>query len=1189
MGVRKDEVQVELTIAAEQARTELDNLQRKTKVLGEDIKGLTKGTKEYAEASKEMRQINARIGELRKELGLTGLSYNQLNTLSGQLNRELRGLTPGTAQFIEKSRELQEVDKRLNQVRQEIKGIEEELKPAGNGFVNLLKQGAAIGGIALGAEAIVSGIFSVGRSVFDTTAKFEKYQAVLANALGDEKAAVQVLGEIQEMAAKTPFSVDELTASYIKFINRGLNPTMKDLGKLADVAASQGKSFDQLTEAVLDAGSGEFERLKEFGIQASKSGDQVELSFKGIQKTVQNTPEAINAALVAFGEVKGIAGSTAAISATLEGQLSNLGDTADQTAQSIGDELKPAFSAVLATIVFFLNIIKEVPAFIRENRVLFIGLGAAILSLNAANIAAAASSLYHAGIERGRAIATTASATAQRLLNAAMTANPIGLVVAAIALLVAGFITLYDKSEKFRVVLAGLGAVAKQTFQTMKEVAVQQLGGIANIIAGVFTGDADRIKKGLDGIKQSFATAYEGGAKAADAYNKGAAERQKQEDASRIEKEKQAADVRIKNAEAEAKKKADADKRATLASLKERESNIKAALALASAGSAEELRLKKLEVAIKRDIELQDEKKSAGEKKVIRAEATAELRKLQADFNKKQSDDAEKHAKEQLDIQKRTDALKNGLLQDESARRIAQLQSAAEQEKAQAKGTAEQIAEQRRLIEQKLSLDVAAERKKSADKEADELADIEKRKLALQKDEYLRRAGELRLAAAQEMRKVEGDDARSAQVRRLIQDKLQDDLVALEKERVEKQAEIMRRVEAIDQDIADKRAERGRNAAREKNPFSAAPDKQEKGDRLAELDREMQQMLANEDLTNNEKLARIRGFNDQKDALNEEYALKQKARDQAIADFAFTAASNGVALLADFAKIQSDKELAKVEKDKNRRLATLEAEFKSGKISKEQFEKQKTQIEANASQDARRIKKEAAENDKKAQIAQAVIAGVLAVIKAAPNVPLQIATGVLAAAGVAKIIATPIPEFEQGGVFGGKRSNLMGTVGRAWRGVKQYATGGQFNSAGGVPDRGQLHSSGGIKMVDGATGDILGEMERGEPYMILSRNTYANNRDVIDSLLDTSMNRGGAKIGPKYEQGGVFQADSKVTSAPSGAGDPTGQALVQEVRLLRGDVQRLKGQIFAAIGDEQVREIGSRLEDFAAQEAEATA
>lgn len=47
-------------------------------------------------------------------------------------------------------------------------------------------------------------------------------------------------------------------------------------------------------------------------------------------------------------------------------------------------------------------------------------------------------------------LVTKAAAAAQWLLNVAMTANPIGLIIAAIAALVAGFVILWNKSDKFR-------------------------------------------------------------------------------------------------------------------------------------------------------------------------------------------------------------------------------------------------------------------------------------------------------------------------------------------------------------------------------------------------------------------------------------------------------------------------------------------------------------------------------------------------------------------------------------------------------------------------------------------------------------------------------------------------------------------------------------------------------------------
>lgn len=70
------------------------------------------------------------------------------------------------------------------------------------------------------------------------------------------------------------------------------------------------------------------------------------------------------------------------------------------------------------------------------------------------------------------AAATKAWAAAQWLINAALTANPIGLVIAAIALLVAGLIYAYKKSDTFRKVVNG-------AFGAVRDLAVSVFGWIS--------------------------------------------------------------------------------------------------------------------------------------------------------------------------------------------------------------------------------------------------------------------------------------------------------------------------------------------------------------------------------------------------------------------------------------------------------------------------------------------------------------------------------------------------------------------------------------------------------------------------------------------------------------------------------------------------------------------------------------
>ena len=125
----------------------------------------------------------------------------------------------------------------------------------------------AFGGLVVGAiGSISSAIAGLGSKIIDSTAKFQRFETVLTNTLGSNSKAKKALDDIVLFAATTPFQVDELTDSFIRFANRGINLTLEEMTKLGDIASSQGKSFNQLTEAILDAQTGEFERLKEFGI-----------------------------------------------------------------------------------------------------------------------------------------------------------------------------------------------------------------------------------------------------------------------------------------------------------------------------------------------------------------------------------------------------------------------------------------------------------------------------------------------------------------------------------------------------------------------------------------------------------------------------------------------------------------------------------------------------------------------------------------------------------------------------------------------------------------------------------------------------------------------------------------------------------------------------------------------------------
>lgn len=205
----------------------------------------------------------------------------------------------------------------------------------------------------------VTAVLGFAKAVFDTTANFEKLGAVLKNTLGSGAQASLALEGIKDFAKDTPFAVSELTEAFVKLANQGFVPTTNQLRKLGDLASSTGKGFDQLTEAIIDAQVGEFERLKDFGIRASKAGDQVKFTFKDVETQVKFNNTAIREYILSLGDYEGVAGAAAAVSATLGGKVNNLGDAWDSFLNSIGTLLKPALTGALNVTADFMDKINQ--------------------------------------------------------------------------------------------------------------------------------------------------------------------------------------------------------------------------------------------------------------------------------------------------------------------------------------------------------------------------------------------------------------------------------------------------------------------------------------------------------------------------------------------------------------------------------------------------------------------------------------------------------------------------------------------------------------------------------------------------------------------------------------------------------------------------------------------------------------
>lgn len=95
-----------------------------------------------------------------------------------------------------------------------------------------------------------------------------------------------------------------------------------------------------------------------------------------------------------------------------------------------------------------------------------------------------AAAIAHAIQTQAVIVATQAQTVAQTALNVVMTANPIGLVVVAIAGLVAAFVTAYNTSEDFRNTVDGAMAGARAAIEALGTGAQTTFGALSETVTG---------------------------------------------------------------------------------------------------------------------------------------------------------------------------------------------------------------------------------------------------------------------------------------------------------------------------------------------------------------------------------------------------------------------------------------------------------------------------------------------------------------------------------------------------------------------------------------------------------------------------------------------------------------------------------------------------------------------------------
>lgn len=296
--------------------------------------------KEVTAYSKRISENNDKINRLTRQLDVNAMSMRQLKKLAKELTAELEDMSEAAnpEEYAALSSHLQTVRSRMDELKISGKKVSQEFDVTKSALSKLKAVAVAFITVKLAGY-----LKDIGANAYSTRKEFAKYEAVLRNTLRSQEKATQAMKMLQQLAADTPASLKEWTEAFIKLVNRGIKPTSDELINMGDLASSQGKDVDQLIEAILDAMTGENERLKEFGIKASKNGNTVKYTFRGVTTEVQNSEEAIKNYLLSLGKLDGVAGSMAVQMQELEGMQSNLGDTLDSFYNKLGKRMESFF------------------------------------------------------------------------------------------------------------------------------------------------------------------------------------------------------------------------------------------------------------------------------------------------------------------------------------------------------------------------------------------------------------------------------------------------------------------------------------------------------------------------------------------------------------------------------------------------------------------------------------------------------------------------------------------------------------------------------------------------------------------------------------------------------------------------------------------------------------------------------
>jgi len=349
-----------------------------------------------------------------------------------------------------------------------------QLEGAGKKAQFALKKAALPAAAALGAVAVMAkSTIAAGEAAATSNARI----AQINESMG-------LFGETTEIVNKRVIDYANATARATGVDQNQIKLAQAKLltfGQLAKSADEAGGAFDRATKAAIDMGAAGFGDAASNAVQLGKALNDPIKGIAALAKSGVTFTEQEKEKIQTLVESNKMLEAQDLVLKAIETQV---GGTAEATAND-SDKMKVAFSQLSESVGLillplfqqFTAVMMKVADFARENSTVIVILGGVVAGLAVAILAAnAAMTVYHTTLKVVKAT--------QFLFNAVMAANPITLVVIALAALVAAFVVAYKTSETFRNIVNGLFDAIK----TGVTASVDFLKGYLNTVLGFYKG-----------------------------------------------------------------------------------------------------------------------------------------------------------------------------------------------------------------------------------------------------------------------------------------------------------------------------------------------------------------------------------------------------------------------------------------------------------------------------------------------------------------------------------------------------------------------------------------------------------------------------------------------------------------------------------------------------------------------------